>query len=63
MIPAETTLLTPAEVAEILRLKPDTVRRWAVAGRLPGVVFIAGKTLRFRRDAIELLVQAEADGS
>ncbi len=29
-------LLTVAEVAELLRLNPETVRRWLRQGRLPG---------------------------
>lgn len=51
-------LLTSAEVAEILRVSGATVRRWARAGKLPGVVVVAGN-VRFRRDAIEALLAPE----
>ncbi|GAA1683951.1 BldC family transcriptional regulator [Fodinicola feengrottensis] len=35
-------LLTPAEVAVLFRVDPRTVRRWAIAGRLPSVRTLGG---------------------
>lgn len=32
-----TTLLTPAEVAELFRVDPKTVTRWARAGRISAI--------------------------
>jgi excisionase family DNA binding protein len=39
-------LLTPVEVAELLRVTPKTVRRWALRGRLPAVR-MGPNTVRF----------------
>lgn len=55
-------LLTTAEVAELLRVTPRTVREWAKTGKLPGAVFLTGRALRFRKDAIEAALQAAAAG-
>ena len=44
-------LLTSAEVAQIMRLSPDTVRQLATAGTLPGRK--VGRAWRFPRRAIE----------
>ena len=48
--------LTRAEVAEILRVSPYTVSRWADDGRLPHWKTPGGQ-LRFRREDIEALRQ------
>jgi excisionase family DNA binding protein len=44
--------LKTAEVAELLGFKPETIRRWARAGRLP-YVKAPGGDLRFSEAAIE----------
>lgn len=41
-------LLTPAQVAERLNLKPDTVQRYIRTGRIPGVPVAGDKRKRFR---------------
>jgi excisionase family DNA binding protein len=46
----EAAVLTPAEVAELLRIDEDTVERMAAAGELPGRRL--GDDWRFNRDAI-----------
>lgn len=51
-------LLTPEEVAEHLRITLHTVYAWARTGKLPHIR-IAG-TVRFRRDALEALTEAQS---
>lgn len=41
------SFLTPQEVADLLRVSPDTVRRWINAGRLPA--YKVGRGLRIKR--------------
>lgn len=45
-------LLTPAEVADLFRVNPKTVTRWAQAGKV-SVVRTLGGHRRFRRSEIE----------
>jgi excisionase family DNA binding protein len=48
-------LLTPAEVAEMFRVRPKTVTRWAKAGKLQAVRTLGGHR-RFRAaEVYELL--------
>jgi excisionase family DNA binding protein len=44
-------LLTPAEVAELFRVNPKTVTRWAKAGKI-SVVRTLGGHRRFRRSEV-----------
>lgn len=48
-------LLTPREAADLLAVSPGTVRNWAYQRKLPVVKI--GSTLRFRRAALERLIQ------
>lgn len=41
-----TELLTAEEVAARLRVRPDTIRKWARAGRIPKVT-VSPKVVRF----------------
>jgi len=52
----QTEDLTRAEVAEILRVHPTTVARWAEEGALPHWKTPGGQ-LRFRREDIEAIRQ------
>lgn len=53
-------ILTSREAAAYLKTSPDTVKRLARAGRLPGVKL--GHTWRFRRaDLEDLFVEAVVD--
>jgi excisionase family DNA binding protein len=45
-------LLTDRDVAALLLVQPDTVRRWAAAGQLPSVR-LGGRLLRFRAEDVE----------
>jgi len=44
-------LLTAAELAERLRVKPDTVRDWARRGLIPSVK-LGHKTIRYQLTAV-----------
>ena len=44
-------LLTPAEVAELFRVNPKTVTRWARAGKISAIRTLGGHR-RFRKSEI-----------
>ena len=48
---AENDLLTPGEVADMFRVNPKTVTRWARAGRISAVRTLGGHR-RFRASEI-----------
>lgn len=50
-------LLTPREVAEMFRVDPKTVTRWAAAGRLPCVRTPGGQHRFPRAEVLALLTQ------
>lgn len=49
-------LLRAGEVAELLGVDPETVRRWTREGRLPAVLLPSGHR-RYHRDAIEAMLK------
>ncbi len=54
-------LLTASEMAQILRVDPSTIRRWAVEGRLRAVR-LPSRGVRIPRSEVEkLLASAETD--
>ena len=55
-----TELLTPSEVAEMFRVNPKTVTRWARAGRISAVRTLGGHR-RFRASEIRQLLDAVGD--
>ncbi|GIF08716.1 hypothetical protein Asi03nite_62540 [Actinoplanes siamensis] len=55
----EDPLLTPGEVAQIVRVSRKTVTRWANAGRIP-VVRTPGGHARFRRSDVDALLNGGA---
>ncbi len=50
-----TDLLTVAEVASLLRLKPSTVRAWVLRRRIPYVK--VGRLVRVRRADVEAVIE------
>lgn len=53
------TLLTPAEVAQMFRVNPKTVTRWARAGKITAIRTLGGHR-RFRASEIrQYLAEAE----
>ena len=55
-------LLTPSEVAEMFRVNPKTVTRWARAGRISAVRTLGGHR-RFRASEIRQLLDSVADAA
>lgn len=53
---AKSRLLTPGEVAEVFRVDPKTVTRWAAAGRI-GSIRTPGGHRRFREDEVRSLLE------
>jgi excisionase family DNA binding protein len=51
-------LLTPAEVAQLFRVNPKTVTRWARSGKITAIRTLGGHR-RFRRDEIEAQLGSE----
>lgn len=49
-------LLTPREAADILRVHPRTVQRWANDGEIPGAMRLKGR-LRIPREALDGLLE------
>jgi len=47
--------LLPGEVAQLFRVDPKTVTRWALAGRIPSVKTPGGRS-RFRRSDVDALL-------
>ncbi len=52
-------LLTDRDVAAVLAVRPDTVRRWAACGWLPSVR-LGGRLLRFRAEDVQQWIQGQA---
>ena len=53
---AEQRLMTAAQVAERLELRPSTIKRWGRQGRIPRIP-LASNTIRYRmKDVIAALV-------
>lgn len=52
-------LLTPGEVADLFRVDPKTVSRWAKAGRI-GSVPTPGGHRRFREDDVRALLRQDS---
>ena len=50
-------MLTIDDLAKYLKLKPQTIYRWAQTGKIPGAKF--GKEWRFRRSLIEAWIDRQ----
>ena len=55
---ARERLLTPGEVANLFRVDPKTVTRWAAAGRI-GSIRTPGGHRRFRESEVRALLSGE----
>ncbi|MFB4273073.1 BldC family transcriptional regulator [Nonomuraea sp. GTA35] len=58
MPPGTPELMTPAEVAQLFRVDPKTVTRWATAGRI-GSVRTPGGHRRYRRDDMQAVLATQ----
>ena len=54
-VPLSEPLLTPAEVAQMFRVDPKTVTRWAVAGKLTSIRTL-GNHRRYRESEVRALL-------
>jgi len=54
-------MLTIEQVAEYLKLKPQTIYKWAQSGKIPGAKF--GKEWRFRRSLLEEWIDKQLSSS
>ncbi len=54
-------MLTIEEVADYLKLKPQTIYKWAQSGKIPGAKF--GKEWRFRRSLIEKWIDSHIEAA
>jgi len=55
--PEPEVLLTPAEVAQLFRVDPKTVTRWAKAGKITAIRTLGGHR-RYRRSEIQALMKS-----
>lgn len=55
-------LLTPGEVAQLLRVDPKTVTRWAATGKIASVRTPGGHRRFWRSDVARLMRATYADG-
>lgn len=55
-------LLTPADVAELFKVNPLTVTRWAVQGRIGSVRTLGGHTRKKEAEVLRLLHEATQEG-
>lgn len=51
-------LMTPGEVANLFRVDPKTVSRWAISGRIPSVRTPGGHR-RFRETDVRALLRGQ----
>lgn len=58
--PAHEELLTPAEVAQMFRVDPKTVTRWAKAGKLTSIRTL-GKHRRYKRSEVEKILRGSVE--
>ena len=54
-------LLTPSEVAELFRVDPKTVTRWAKAGKLTALRTMGGHR-RYSEDEVRSMLKFERQG-
>lgn len=54
-------LLSTEEVAEVLAVKPKTIRRWILAGELPAIKL--HRQWRIHTDELDRLLEGSADAA
>ena len=57
-VPALNPLLLKDEVAEILRVRPQTLDKWRMEGSGPRFVSVNGRSVRYRRKDVEAYIEA-----
>ncbi|MFV0460737.1 MAG: BldC family transcriptional regulator [Actinomycetales bacterium] len=61
--PENERLLTPGEVAEMFRVSPKTVARWASAGKITAVRTLGGHRRYRESEALALLAHSTFEAS
>ena len=59
---SEQSLMTPAEVAQLFRVDPKTVTRWADAGKITAVRTLGGHR-RYQREQVMALLDSHSGTS
>ena len=57
-VPTLRPLLLKNEVAEILRVRPQTLDKWRMEGSGPLFVSVNGRSVRYRRKDVEAFIEA-----
>lgn len=60
--PHDSALLTPQEIAELFKVDPKTVTRWAKAGKLTSIRTLGGHR-RYRASEVRRLLEGGAPGA
>ena len=60
-IVANDEIMTVEDVARYLKLKPQTIYKWAQTGKIPAAKF--GKEWRFKKSLIDKWIDAKFDGA
>lgn len=56
-------LLTPVEVCELLKVRPRTLEDWRLGRSGPALPFVRlGRTVRYRRDDVQRLINDSVHG-
>lgn len=56
-LPPTDEILTPSEVAQLFRVDPRTVTRWARSGKIVAIKTLGGHR-RYRRSEVEKAIEA-----
>lgn len=60
-VPASDALLTPADFATYLGIRPRTFATWRAAGKLPPADLSIGKVVRWRRATIDRWLRQQTE--
>ena len=61
LMSGQEVLLTPSEVANLFRVDPKTVTRWAKAGKLTSIRTLGGHR-RYRESEVKALLETHLKG-
>lgn len=56
----DTEWLTSAQMAEVLMVSDDTIRKWRCRGEFPGAMTLPNGSIRIHRKDVELWLQGRA---
>jgi hypothetical protein len=61
--PRSSELITPAQAADLLRVRAKVLERWRGTGEGPAFVRLSSKTIRYRREDIDAFVAGRVRAS